>query len=555
MAAIKSFRSNHFNTFVLTFLIWSVTICLLVSPQNTIQHINWDDVVDEVKEPYMSGKFASARSHAEHPANASERIANIAIFLLGSMKDAFEQNLKRTSFFGRLVAARYTWARHVNHFYMVTGEGNNENKILSNDKYCRNVTLTVHHHMGSRFLGNDMRNETSSLNSYEVYECRPNSAFLGITVLHFPQCTSDGWGPPGPCCRCQHSMRFFLLARRAALQRRNQQHSRDQHQLSQHFPEWMVFADDDYYMRGKLLESLLSGPETPPKLPFSLVPWSIQDLPMHRFKQQYGGSLHSEKCKVPCIHRFHWMGWGGFSYGALERMEEALDNDKLVSVCKDFAPGGVTHDVGLGVFNWIQGETRSIPIELDGSFQLDTLDGAKLGVIWHSSSRREEMYRFDALFDVIWRVAANASFEKQGMKIMNGVNQPFSMETYIASEVDLGVKYYRTHPIYPVTGFKNTVWYRKKHLQLMIDLQIGNETRKEMHIAELKPYSMLNCEEDALQFDLFLNNTYDKGRKSITYLDNARGHEREKLELEICLNFTLYMNNLRINDLKTSLTS
>jgi len=310
-------------------------LCVLVLVVSILNNLalcdEWSSVVELVREPYLSGNFDTAKQHAETAATAEERIGNVAVFLLGSMKAAFELGVvppvnsasskRHTSFFGRVFAAKYTWGRHLNHLYMVTGSGNDELQVLSNQKHCQNITKKVVG-INTEYSFGDGRYDRydDNLMSYHMFECRPSENLLAITVLHFPQCSSEGWGPGGPCCRCQNSMRYFLLARRAAFRRHHLHGHQNHNDQKQHFPEWMIFADDDYFMRMKMLETVLARKETPPHMPFSLVPWATQDLPMHRFKQQFGGSLHNAKCTVPCIHRFHWMGWGGFSFGALERM-------------------------------------------------------------------------------------------------------------------------------------------------------------------------------------------------------------------------------------------
>jgi len=227
-----------------------------------------------------------------------------------------------------------------------------------------------------------------------------------------------------------------------------------------------------------------------------------------------------------------------------------LNNNELVAVCKDFAPGGITHDVGLGVFNWVEAGTKAIPIELDGIFRLHTLDDAQLGIIWHSSSRRDDMFRYDALFDVVWRVAAsttqNTTFSME-MPQKKYNNNTFSMDIYLASEVNLGIQYRQSRPIYPVMGFRNTVWYRKMELQKSIDLQIGNESIIRSHAAATKRYTSRNCEEDTIEFSHFLNKTFpgDSFVDIKSVLEAKKGMERDAFELDLCVNFTMYMNNLQ----------
>ena len=63
-----------------------------------------------------------------------------------------------------------------------------------------------------------------------------------------------------------------------------------------------------------------------------------------------GAFLNNKDCKVPCAHRISWMGWGGFSIGALKNIEISLYSNGLEFLCTQWK---ITHDVGLGVFTWM----------------------------------------------------------------------------------------------------------------------------------------------------------------------------------------------------------
>ena len=88
-----------------------------------------------------------------------------------------------------------TWARYVRHFFVVTGAGEAEKRILADRTHCVNVTA----HHGMEHIG-----VLHTADNYQMYQCG------GIHVLHFPMCDGTGWGSKGPCCRCERTMRYFL---------------------------------------------------------------------------------------------------------------------------------------------------------------------------------------------------------------------------------------------------------------------------------------------------------------------------------------------------------
>jgi hypothetical protein len=92
------------------------------------------------------------------------------------------------------------------------------------------------------------------------------------------------------------------------------------------YPDWFIFSDDDYYIRLHALEALLQkhsekhtkyGLKAFAERAFALIPGSE-----YAFGQQgpigYGlGVIFDKNCTVPCVHQMPWMGFGGFSIGAL----------------------------------------------------------------------------------------------------------------------------------------------------------------------------------------------------------------------------------------------
>jgi hypothetical protein len=137
----------------------------------------------------------------------------------------------------------------------------------------------------------------------------------------------------------------------------------DMHNARPHaFPNWFLFSDDDYYMRLEYLDALVSNPRTPSTGAFALQPWGWKKRRKPAgegrdwvFRPNYG--LFAAPCKVPCAHRVDWMGWGGFSIGALRYLEDSIRRNELVHVCESWGERGITHDVGLATFTWMHGLT------------------------------------------------------------------------------------------------------------------------------------------------------------------------------------------------------
>ena len=153
----------------------------------------------------------------------NEPIEFIAIFLLSSLNMAteFGEQIKyvhgQREVFTRTRASQKTWAHHVKHFYSVVGRGDAELRVLPNEKYCTNLTESYLH-------------QTRHLlypRSEQVFSCN------GIRVLYLPECKDGGWGPEGPCCRCQGAMRYYL----------------NMAAVDPDYPPWFMFSDDDYYTR------------------------------------------------------------------------------------------------------------------------------------------------------------------------------------------------------------------------------------------------------------------------------------------------------------------
>lgn len=163
---------------------------------------------------------------------SKEHLKFIAIFQLSSLNQATEFGEKRhyntgpldtfsyyygSEVFTRIRASQKTWAHQAKHFYAVVGNGEAERRVLSNHKYCTNLTEAYLH-------------QTSHLlypRTEQVFSCN------GIRLLYLPECKDGGWGVEGPCCRCQGAMRYYL----------------NMAAVDPDYSPWFLFSDDDYYTR------------------------------------------------------------------------------------------------------------------------------------------------------------------------------------------------------------------------------------------------------------------------------------------------------------------
>ena len=197
-------------------------------------------------------------------------------------------------FFHRSVAARMTWARHSRVFYVVTGASDNSNKVYSSDA-CTDLTNNYQ---------TKLQYFHTKPTSYSIYQCGKSEQET-ILFLHLPHCVDEYWGPKGPCCRCEGAILFYTALYK-------QHMAINKHKInSQLFPNWFVFADDDYYMRLGLLASILKNPMTPPTNEYSLVTSCgfddfrtiVNSSYVVRTERQNFGLFQKDGCRVPCLHR------------------------------------------------------------------------------------------------------------------------------------------------------------------------------------------------------------------------------------------------------------
>lgn len=170
--------------------------------------------------------------------NSLASVNHLAVFILGTLKSPW---------FGRIKAAKATWAYHNKHFYTTTGFSPENDEILKDNNYCKNLTSI---YMNSV-------NDLKKGQSIQVYNCD------GINVVHFPYCDGRTVGVLlGSCCRCQGAIDFFHKVLHS--------HNNPTHNV----PNWFIYSDDDYYMRLHLLDNVVSLIHTTyENEPLSLQPW------------------------------------------------------------------------------------------------------------------------------------------------------------------------------------------------------------------------------------------------------------------------------------------
>lgn len=447
-----------------------------------------------------SGTYSAIQEYANSTHHHHLHLINdIGIFLLGSMNNAVDlgypvpDNNEYTDYYDRSRVARLTWASHVKHFYMVTGEGEAERLILGNESACTNLTLKF-------------RSFTHN-NKQEMYKCGP------VMVLHFPHCNGDSWGPDGPCCRCQNAMKFFLDMHNYM----SVQQIKSGETMS--YPNWFIFSDDDYYMRVHYLQTVLENAATHPSHPYAIVAYNTQVFSTpamngHKAIDRVGKgmALFNSNCSVPCIHRIQWAGFGGFSIGALKQLKTSIESDELVSVCHLWS---LTHDVGLGMYMWMKG-LDGILIHEDNSMDKN---------IWHKTQMP-----YDELFQLLWN------------RITGKDDQPFNIDEYLSHEIAMGQDYVRKkRPFTKLNGIYNTLLYRRNQVResLLHQSHILNEAIRNQIISEYEDtidYHHKHCNED--------NDLFQAWQSGYGYSLGKDGSK--EYEPSVCLQYAEYIANYPI---------
>lgn len=368
-------------------------------------------------------------------------------------------------YFSRAYDARHTWAIHARYFYLVTGHSSSETRVFSNESNCKNQTssyIDLFPHFNK-----------------QVYKCK------GIKVLHIPTCDGTSWGPHGPCCRCQHAMEYFI----------------DMYNIHKNYADWFIFSDDDYYMRLEYLSEVLNNPLTPSTGHYAITAWGNGDswIPaddtsvnsnnsnsrefLHREITANGFALKlwSPNCTVPCIHRFPWMGWGGFSIGFLKNVEPSIRKNSLIKVCESYMK---THDIGLGIYTWMQ--APDLIRVLGDSYTWDQ-------VIWHKPP-----LKYDEMFEETWIRAISSSIEVSSYGIQSRhADKRFNMNEFIEFEKSSAKILKNKLPPIQLFGIKNSYLY---HTKSMIQNNLFNNSDNDNIGLDVSDYSLRDCNDDYSKF-------------------------------------------------------
>lgn len=232
--------------------------------------------------------------------------SSVAIHVLATAKrtrDGYDY------FVDRMWASVTTWGKHFPSLTFVLGGSGDREVSLGRSG----------HHLDDVSVDCAVSPETSQAGG-------EHSICDGFEILRFDACTNEYYGTEGPCCRCQESMRWIMRS----------EHVR-----------WYAFMDDDVYLRSHSLIALLSRLDTTKPLAIT------GDSSPRGFEAAvFASKLSTSGCvdQFHCALAFPWMQPAFFNAAALRQYATAIDRSGLTTECDKF---GVTHDVGLGILNWM----------------------------------------------------------------------------------------------------------------------------------------------------------------------------------------------------------
>jgi len=272
----------------------------------------------------------------------------------------------------------------------------------------------------------------------DVYRCG------SVKILYLPYCDTSGWGPDGPCCRCEGAMKFYSNMEASV----------------SNYPKWFLFSDDDYFVRTYKLKGLLS--QFDPRKPVAVTEKRTErvDPSTHivaRTTTYAWLPFFDNECSVPCTHRTVWLGFAVFSVGAMKVMEEEVRRGGLVQTCRLWS---ITHDVGLGIFVWY----HTIPsLAMCCGPTHPHEDNLQKGIFYHAIGKSKapdgEYYSHDYMQHRVWQLGAAQRHETAP-----------NMTAFAAYEFQQGVEAY--NPPYPSAGFENSLFYRKVLYMMLVNIDI-----------------------------------------------------------------------------------
>ena len=490
-----------------------------------------EHLLEAEKYPLVSQYKGSTVAHA--------RIGKVAVFLLASISNAVElgeevPDHEYTNYYSRLLAAKATWASHVDHFYGVTGAGPAEIRVFNSQPSSSAKSMCVN--ISKTYLVDDRHVDLSNngSNKREIFECKNSS--MNVRILHLPQCDGSNFGARGPCCRCNEAMKFFLDLHSLLKSSSSSlmQEGGGKSQYHRHPPDWFIFADDDYFLRMHYIETVLSN--YPAKKAYAIKLWgngdvaarinkdsiSQSDIP-HQGREGMGMSIYNSNCTQPCAHRMHWMGFGGFSIGAMHELSRQIRADALVKVCDRLS---LTHDVGLGMFTWMNSiDTVRFIEHIDVIKNIHNVPSPQALLFETALTHNHEHKSYSELFH-----RTLLKTHPEGTTTLN-------IDKYIQHEMELGMMTYELLLPYHYRGYKNTIFYRKQQvLEAILDGIFVNASslsaiKKDLpHILENTDYTFNDCNDDAQSF-----------HKWLTSLNTTVA--KFSSEASMCLLYSLHISN------------
>jgi len=229
------------------------------------------------------------------------------------------------------------------------------------------------------------------------------------------------------------------------------------------------------------------------------------------------------------------MGWGGFSIGALRRLEQSIKHRELERLCKYYE---MTHDVGLAMYSW----WKMIPVIqiVAKDFYVETNS-----IIWHAPVRYKPDKQYDVIMmDLYARAAAYHS--ENNMKTKSNKHNisasVFDDAVHAQYERHLGREYANVLTLRSQLGYKSTFHHQRRsaiqHVYEYFNLyQYSNETMNKLStvIPDIRNFSQFEsslynfkegCHEDKEYFDLW------KNKSGWALRSTARDSEEYKMCLE-----------------------
>ena len=412
----------------------------------------------------------------------------------------------------------------------------------SNASKCTNVTehYTLTMSEDKRTTGHKM-DSAAGYDRRAIFVCQDSTSSTPVRILNFPTCDGSMFGAKGPCCRCNGAMKFFLdlhfllkSSTSVSLPGSSLRGSRagEFHRP----PDWFIFADDDYFLRMHYIEAVLSN--YPAKNAYAIKLWgngdeatktrkgnisSQKEKGVDQGREGMGMFIYNSNCSQPCTHRLSWMGLGGYSIGAMRQLQGQIENDALVKVCRRLS---LTHDVGLGVFTWMN--SMDVIRLIEHVETLENIHHVPLTEASHFEAALTHNHEHKSYSELFQHILSKTHSEG---------TSTLDVHKFVQHEIELGMMTNKILLPFHYRGFKNTVFYRKRQvLEAMLDGIFVNSSSSIVKedlppLPENTDYLFSDCNDDAQVFKewlVMLNTT------------------SEESEPQMCLRYTQHISNFPV---------